>query len=462
MRIDRRLNNCASESVVGALRHPFQKVLALIYSQRSRAATLGKFKFTRNDQRGVFAAAKLLPLVVLIVLGIWFVDPGQLSVAVWPEWKHWGEAMVLVLFAYAGMESALVPTGEVRNPGKTVPRAAMIATLFVIALYLGLQVTAQGVLGAALAGDRTPIASTAGALWGPGFSLLLVGAGISMLGYLQGNVLGNSRLLYALGRDGLLPAAIGRVHERTRVPHIAVLVHAGVAAALAVSGDFATLALVSGGAVGLLYLLTGTLNMVDLAGRLGPEWAEHSRAIVAALREALKKGTDKGLIGNKGYRKYVKTPAQKAFVVDEQKIKEEARYDGLWALQTNMDLETEMVARTYKHLWTVEDLFRTMKSALATRPIYHKLDATIRGHVFCSFLALRLRRELEDRLEKLGKEWEWAEILRGLDQLSEVTLAFQGKKFLMRSELKGHASQAVRAAGVALPPPMREAPPDDQ
>ena len=189
--------------------------------------------------------------------------------------------------------------------------------------------------------------------------------------------------------------------------------------------------------------------------------AADREAIVAALRQALKQGTDKGLIGNKGYRKYVKTPAEKAFVVDEQKIQEEARYDGLWALQTNMDLETEMVARTYKHLWTVEDLFRTMKSALATRPIYHKLDATIRGHVFCSFLALRLRRELEGRLETLGKVWEWAEILRGLDQLSEVTLAFQGRKFLMRSELKGHASQAVRAAGVALPPPMREAPPDN-
>ncbi len=204
---------------------------------------------------GVLAAAKLLPLVLLIVLGIWFVDPAQLSVPVWPEWKHWGEAMVLVLFAYAGMESALVPTGEVRNPGKSVPRAALVATLFVILLYLGLQVTAQGVLGPALAGDRTPIASTAGALWAPGFTLLLIGAGISMLGYLQGNILGNSRLLYALGRDGLLPPALGRVHERTRVPHIAVLLHAGVAAGLAISGDFATLALVSGGAVGLLYLL---------------------------------------------------------------------------------------------------------------------------------------------------------------------------------------------------------------
>lgn len=87
---------------------------------------------------GVLAAAKLLPLVLLIVLGIWFVDPAQLTVPQWPEWSLWGEAMVLMLFAYAGMESALVPTGEVRNPGKSVPRAALIATLCVIALYLGL------------------------------------------------------------------------------------------------------------------------------------------------------------------------------------------------------------------------------------------------------------------------------------------------------------------------------------
>lgn len=203
---------------------------------------------------GVLAAAKLLPLVLLIVLGIWFIEPAKLAIPAWPAWEHWGQAMVLVLFAYAGMESALVPTGEVRNPGTTVPRAALSAIIFVILLYVGLQVTAQGVLGPALGGDRTPIASTAGALWGPGFTLLLMGAGVSMLGYLHGNVLGNSRLLYALGRDGLLPAALGRVHERTRVPHVAVLMHAGVALALALSGDFAGLALVSGGAVGILYL----------------------------------------------------------------------------------------------------------------------------------------------------------------------------------------------------------------
>lgn len=204
---------------------------------------------------GVLAAAKLTPLVLLALLGIWFIDPAQLSVPEWPAWEHWGQAMILVLFAYAGMESALVPTGEVVDPGRAVPRAALVAILCVILLYVGLQLSAQGVLGAALAGDRTPLASTAGALWAPGFTLLLVGAGVSMLGYLHGNVLGNSRLLYALGRDGLLPAAIGRVDPRTRAPHMAVLVHTGVALALALSGDFATLALVSGGAVGLLYLL---------------------------------------------------------------------------------------------------------------------------------------------------------------------------------------------------------------
>ncbi len=204
---------------------------------------------------GFLAAAKLTPLVVLVLLGIWFIDTSQLSVTVCPEWDRWGQAMVLVLFAYAGIETALVPTGEVRDPAKSVPRAALVAILFVIALYLGLQITAQGVLGAALAGDTTPIASTAGALWSPGFNLLLIGAGISMLGYLHGNILGNSRLLYALGRDGVLPASLGRIHPRTRVPHIAVWVHAGIALLLALNGEFATLALVSGGAVGILYLL---------------------------------------------------------------------------------------------------------------------------------------------------------------------------------------------------------------
>lgn len=184
-------------------------------------------------------------------------------------------------------------------------------------------------------------------------------------------------------------------------------------------------------------------------------------AIVAALREQLARGGEKSLIGNKGYRKFVKSAAPEAFVVDEAKIEADAIYDGHWVLRTNMDLEPELVAVSYKHLWTVEDLFRTMKTALATRPIYHKRDETILGHVFCSFLALRLRRELETRLTKLSKGWEWGEILRGLDNLTEVTLSFRQKEYALRAELTGQAGLALRAAGVALPQTLREIPPSE-
>src|ERR1039457_6725061 len=113
-------------------------------------------------------------------------------------------------------------------------------------------------------------------------------------------------------------------------------------------------------------------------------------------------------------------------------------------------------ALAYKELWMVEDMFRTMKSILDTRPIYHKRDETIRGHVFCSFLALLLRRALEQRLEKKGETWEWAEIIRGLDNLQEVEALFQGKRFVLRSQVLGQAHQAFMAAGVALPPTLRE------
>ena len=144
------------------------------------------------------------------------------------------------------------------------------------------------------------------------------------------------------------------------------------------------------------------------------------------------------------------------FTIDEEKIKQEARYDGQWVLQTNLADEPELIALAYKELWMVEDMFRTMKSILETRPIYHKRDETIRGHVFCSFLALLLRRALEQRLEQKGENWEWAEIVRGLDNLQEVEARFQGRRFVMRSQVLGEAHKAFMAAGVALPPTLRE------
>jgi Transposase DDE domain len=183
--------------------------------------------------------------------------------------------------------------------------------------------------------------------------------------------------------------------------------------------------------------------------------AADRKAIVEHLREQLKRG-DKDLIGNKGYRKYLQGGKEEHFAIDEAKVKQEARYDGKWVLQTNLADEPPIIALAYKELWMVENMFRTMKSILETRPIYHKRDETIRGHVFCSFLALLLKRALEQRLEAKGQSWEWAEILRGLDNLQEVEAMFQGKRFILRSQVIGDAHKAFMAAGVALPPTLRE------
>ena len=176
-------------------------------------------------------------------------------------------------------------------------------------------------------------------------------------------------------------------------------------------------------------------------------------AVVAALRDALSKG-DKSLVGNKGYRKYLRAGG-KQFAVDEDKIEEEARYDGKWVLTTNMDLPAPEVALKYKQLWMVEDVFRSMKSLLDTRPIYHKCDETIRGHVFCSFLALLLRKELEDRLARKGWKLEWADVVRDLDNLVEMEVAINGKGYVFRGQTPGVTGKVFQACGVALPPVLR-------
>src|SRR5574339_101335 len=161
--------------------------------------------------------------------------------------------------------------------------------------------------------------------------------------------------------------------------------------------------------------------------------AADREAIVAALREQLRSG-DKSLVGNKGYRRYLGGGGPDHFRIDEAKVAEDARSDGKWVLRTNTELDSADVALQYKQLWMVEQWFRSCKSILETRPIYHKCDETIRGHVFCSFLALLLKRALEERLEAKGQTWEWAEILRGLENLQEVEALFQGKRFVFRSQ----------------------------
>lgn len=176
-------------------------------------------------------------------------------------------------------------------------------------------------------------------------------------------------------------------------------------------------------------------------------------AILESLRQKLTQG-DKALVGNKGYRKYL-TGRGAGFAIDEEKVKFESRFDGKWVLRTNTHLPAADVALKYKELWQVEDIFRSTKSILETRPIYHKCDETIRGHVFCSFLALVLRKALMDRLIQRGDVLEWADIVRDLTGLEEIHVDQDNKRFLLRSQTTSACTKVFQAVGVAIPPTIR-------
>ena len=165
-------------------------------------------------------------------------------------------------------------------------------------------------------------------------------------------------------------------------------------------------------------------------------------AILESLEQQLKRG-EKSLVGNKGYRRYLKALSG-GFAIDEKKVAEEARYDGKWVLQTSTELAAEEVALRYKQLWMIEEMMRAVKSVLETRPIYHRRDETIRRHVFCSFLALILRQQLE-----------WDDILRDLELLEEIEVGQSERRFLLRTEARGVTGRVFQAVGVALPPTVR-------
>src|SRR5208283_3799148 len=146
-----------------------------------------------------------------------------------------------------------------------------------------------------------------------------------------------------------------------------------------------------------------------------------------------------------------------AITIDRKKVEEEERFDGKWVLTTNTKLAASEVALQYKELWRVEYVFRDMKSILETRPVYHQLDETIKGHVFCSFLALVLRKELDKRLEAQKLELEWNDMKRDLLLLQEVVLdESKNRKIVIRTAPQGTCSSIFRAVGVALPPTIRE------
>ena len=178
------------------------------------------------------------------------------------------------------------------------------------------------------------------------------------------------------------------------------------------------------------------------------------KAALAGLEKALRQG-DKALVGNKGFRRFLKIEADSHFAIDPDRVAAAAKFDGIYVIRTNAQVSPLVVALRYRERWIVEDIFRTAKSIINTRPIFHQRDDTIRGHVFCSFLALLLRKELIDRLVAAGRRFEWADIIHDLDQLVQTDVDQGGRRLRLRAAAPGCSGAVFQAVGVALPPMIR-------
>lgn len=258
----------ASASVATALVSTLAEASPIFATVAGRAAViLGVYAFfTVVNIRGVQSAArvtegitvvKLLPLLLLAGAGLFFLRPDNLAWHGTPTLAAVGQSALLVIFAFAGTEIAVTPGGEIRNPARTVPRAILLALVLTTALYLALQVSAQGVLGSQLAREtNAPLAATAERIFGTsGRSLLLLAAGVSMLGYLSADALATPRMLYAFARDGVGPGWLAGIHPRFRTPAAAILVNQGVSAVLALTGTFRSLLILAN--LGALIIYSG-------------------------------------------------------------------------------------------------------------------------------------------------------------------------------------------------------------
>ena len=197
---------------------------------------------------------KLIPLAIFVIVGATAIRSENFAQSVTLSTSGLGRALILALFAFTGMETSLAASGEVAQPARTIPRALMWSMLIVTALYVAIQVVAQGILGPALAASTVPLADAMGRISPALRLLMLAGAAISMFGLMSIELLGGPRILFAFARDGLLPAPLGRVHARNHVPHVAIICHALIAVVLALTGTFAELAVLSTLAVAPLYI----------------------------------------------------------------------------------------------------------------------------------------------------------------------------------------------------------------
>lgn len=200
---------------------------------------------------------KIAPLVVLMVVGSFFIHPSNLQFAAVPSFLAVARTSGLLIFMFTGIEAALSVSGEIRAPSHTVPRAILFGLGTVAALYIGVHLVAQGVLGNVLENTKAPLAQTASlALGRIGGILILFATYFASLGYIVGDVLTTPRVLLALGQDGFLPTVLGRIHPIRRTPATAIVCYAGLCAVLTLSGTFSALAQLASSGMLIIYLIS--------------------------------------------------------------------------------------------------------------------------------------------------------------------------------------------------------------
>jgi basic amino acid/polyamine antiporter, APA family len=201
--------------------------------------------------------AKLAPMLLLITIGFKDVAIANFEWAVSPTMQQLGEASLILFFAFQGGDVGLNVGGEVKNPQKTVPKAIFIGIGFVVVLYILIQTISQGVLGSKLPGFKdAPLAEVGKIVFGPiGFTIVLIGMGVSMFGALSGQILNNPRVLFALANDKVLPVkALAAIHSKNNTPYIAIVTYATVGFLLAAVGGFKQLAVIASATALLVYL----------------------------------------------------------------------------------------------------------------------------------------------------------------------------------------------------------------
>lgn len=199
---------------------------------------------------------KLLPLVLLLLVGVFTINFDYLKIQQLPSVESIGAAAIILFFAFGGAESALSASGEIKNPTKTVPLGLLLGLVGILALYVGLQSVSQGVLGPELANNtEAPLAAVAKTVFGDwGANMLLVAGVVSIFGTISGDMLNTPRVIFASARDGNLPKVLGRIHPKYKTPYAAIIFMSAVVCAFALTGSFEKLAVVASGSILVIYL----------------------------------------------------------------------------------------------------------------------------------------------------------------------------------------------------------------